>query len=46
MALCTFAITAGHDLKPHRGKGRPIETSNWKIDYEYPNIIVAAGGYC
>ena len=30
MALCTFAITVDHDLKPHRGKGRPIETLNRK----------------
>ena len=36
MALCTFAITVGHDLKPHRGKGRPIETAKRKSDYEYP----------
>ena len=36
MALCTFAITVGRDLKPHRSKGRPIETSNRMSDYEYP----------
>ena len=30
MALCTWAISTGHDLKPHRGKGRSIETTNRK----------------
>ena len=30
MALCTSAVSIGHDLKPHRGKGRSIETTNRK----------------
>ena len=34
MALCTVAIAVGHDLKPQRSKGRSIETSNRKSDYD------------
>ena len=34
MALCTVAITVGHDLNPQRSKGRSIETSNRKSDYD------------
>ena len=34
MALCTVVITVGHDLKPLRIKGRSIEASNRKSDYD------------
>ena len=30
-----YVATVGHDLKPQRSKGRSIETSNRKNDYEY-----------
>ena len=30
-----YVATVGHDLKPQRSKGRFIEISNRKIDYEY-----------